>query len=219
MHSQRLIALTVCLALCATIPGRAQQPSDPGEAVRSAFSAYKAAILSGSGAAALELVSQSTVSYYREMQQLALYAEAAQVRARSIVDRTQILTMRHRVDPHVLRRMSPRDLFVYAVNQGWVGKESVARLEAGAARVWGATATVEIIRLGNRTGLQYPLTHERGRWRVDLVPTLDWANSAMGQLARRQGVSEDQLILTLLQVASGRPVPEGIWDPPFPRPR
>ena len=104
-------------------------------AVRTCFDDYKAAILSGNGKEAVRHISEKTLDYYAEIQTLALHGEASKVRALELMDRLMIISLRTRIPIQQLKSMSPRDLFVYAVENGWVGKESIQRLGLGTVLV------------------------------------------------------------------------------------
>lgn len=45
-------------------------------------------------------------------------------------------------------------------------------------------------------------------------PLMDAGNAGMIALAKQQEMSEDDLILTLLEKVSGKPVPATIWEKP-----
>jgi hypothetical protein len=188
-------------------------------AIRDAFVGYKTAILAGDGKAAVQHVSQSTIDYFADMQKLALYGTAAEVRAQSPVNQLQILSFRHRLELQQLQDMTPVELFAYGVDKGWIGKSTVVTLEPGSVDVSGNVGTIEVLQSGTPVGPRFRLYREGGEWRLDLVPILGLGNAAMKILAQRQGVSEEFMILSLLESVSGRKVPPTIWDPPRPRPR
>ena len=52
-----------------------------------------------------------------------------------------------------------------------------------------------------------------GAWRIDLVAGFDQEEAELRQLAREQGVSENDLVLALVQAASRAEVPRSIWAP------
>ena len=149
------------------------------------------------------------------MQQLALYADASAVRNQSLVNQFQILTFRHRLAPAELRRMSRRELFEQAVDRGWVGKNALGALKPGEVSIAGETATVEILNDGAPTGFSHRFHRENGEWKLDLVPALALGNEAFEHIAQQQGITEEAVILMLLESVSGKPVPKSIWAPPF----
>ena len=214
MHPQRTTTvlsayLTVTLAVAA--PALAASKTGP----QSAFLAYQQAVLADRGAAAADLVTESTLAYFGDMQQLALYADAAAVRNQSLVNQFQILAFRHRIAPAKLKRMSSRELFELAVDRGWVGKNALGALGPGEVSITGDTATVEILGDGEPTGFSHRFYRENGQWKLDLVPALALGNEAFKVIAQQQGITEEAVILMLLESVSGKPVPKSIWTPPF----
>jgi hypothetical protein len=207
------VAVIVALALAPVAWGQ-----DPAQAaVKEAFLGYKTAILGGDGKTAVQHVSRSTIDMFGDTQQHALYSPAADVRGQSMMNRLQILSLRHRLTPAQLKEMSPTQLFVYGVDKGWIGKESVVAAEPGAATVTGDSATLEILQGLRPTGQKFSFVREEGRWRFDLVPILALGNVALKTLASRQGLGEDELIFGMLEAVSGKAVPATIWEPPFKR--
>ena len=203
------VYLTATLAVASS--ALAASKTDP----QSVFLAYKQAVLGDRGAAAAGLVTKSTIAYFGDMQRLALYADAAAVRKQSLVNQFQILTFRHRIAPAELKRLSPRELFELAVDRGWVGKNALGALGPGEVSITGDTATVEILGDGEPTGFSHRFHRENGQWKLDLVPALALGNEAFKVIAQQQGITEEAMILMLLESVSGKPVPKSIWTPPF----
>ena len=175
----------------------------------------KGPVLNELGQDASKLVTQSTIDYFGEMQQLALFGSSADVRAQSIVNQMQILTFRHRVHADRLKRMSPREVFIHAVDQGWVGKNGVVTLDSGPVSISGDVAAIDVFKNGLPTGLKFRLQREAGSWKLDLIPILAVGNQAFKVIAKQQRISEEYLVLSLLESVSGQRVPDSIWNPPY----
>jgi hypothetical protein len=187
---------------------------DASSEIKQAFGAYKAALLAGDGAAAAGVVDADTLAYYGKMKRLALTAPAAVVKRQPIMDRLMIVVLRHRVAVKDLRAMSPRKMIEHGVEQGWIGKESMADIELGKITVRGERATGQMVRGGKPMPVEFAFRREAGSWRLNLQALMDVGGSALSQVARAQKISEDQLIVSLVESVSGRPVPATIWNPP-----
>lgn len=209
-----LCALAGALLLAAPAP--AQQDGAEDE-IRSCFAGYRAAVLANDGKTAASLVARSGIEYFGEMQRLALYATPEKVRAESPVNQIQILTLRHRIDADTLRAMSPSELFAHGVTEGWTAKDSVQGLGLGEIEVEGDLAAAQVTRDGSPTPLKYRFVREKGVWLWDMMPTVELSNQAFKTIAAQQKVSEEDLILSLLESVSGRAVPPTIWEPRFER--
>jgi hypothetical protein len=206
----RTFAFSTLLLLVSSSAAFGRQPE---AGVREAFDGYKSAILAGDGKAAVQYVSQSTIDYFGEMQKLALHGAPADVRAQSMLNQLMILSLRHRLQPQQVKAMSPREILIYGVDNGWIGKTTVVGLEPGPVEISGNVGTIEILQAGKPSGVKFRFQREGGGWRIDLVPVLALGNTAMKMLAKQQGVTEEFLILSLLESVSGRKVPATIWDP------
>ncbi len=211
MSSARNLLLAIALVVVA-LPGSA----DDGEAVRTAFSAYRAAVLAGDGAAAAGLLSTSTHQYYGEMQQLALHGDAPTVQALSLVDQMQVLLFRLRVPAEQLDELSPKGLVAHSVDEGWIGKDSVLTLAPGKVQSEGDVAVLHVFVNGQDAGPAFRFNREPTGWKLDLLPTLQASNATLQLAAKERGVSEDEFMLILMESILGRKVTPDAWTPPRP---
>ena len=125
------------------------------------------------------------------------------------------LFMRHRVPTSDLQAMSGLALLEYAINHGWIGKNSVAPLEVEVVYVDGRTAIADVVSLRDSGKGQFRFYKEDGGWRVDLILVMQTGSLALDAMAEDQAVTREKLILDLLSAVSGRQVDESIWDPPL----
>jgi len=148
----------------------ANATSSEGQLIRETFVAYKAAILQQRGETAVLLVNTRTIQYYAQMKGLALEAHEKDVRRLTPLNKIMVLTLRHRVPVAELKAMKPEELFTHAVNQGWIGKNSVLDSDIGIPQVFGSDASAEYIKSGKPTPLKYRFTKEDGSGRSILPP-------------------------------------------------
>ncbi len=228
-----MLHIALCIALC-TQAAPAHQPAvappQPGismppvpappvedrtpEAVRKAFNDYKEAILNGKGEAAAGCVDKQTLDWYEESRLLALNAGREKLESLSMFNRFQAILIRHRVPRAELAKMDGRKLFVYAVENGWVGKSSVSGLEIGDVSITGAFAAGAIVRERRPTTLKFQFVIEEGRWKIKLMPIMKTAEPALKAQAKRAGMTENEFIFQMAEAVSGRRVPDTIWDAP-----
>ncbi len=109
--------------------------------------------------------------------------------------------------------MTPEDVFVHAVNQGWIGKNSVLDSDIGRLRVFGNDASGEYVKGGKPTVLKYRFTKEDGSWKFDLAALTPVADQAMSMLIKKEGLEEDAFIISLIESVSGKKVLSSIWQP------
>ena len=187
--------------------------TDEAEEVTRAFSSYRSAILAGNGAKAAELVSRETLAFYDETRRLALFGDAEALQEQSLVTQIQILTFRLRVPPEKLESLSAKELVAYAIDQGWIGKDSVLQLQPGTVHAEGDVALLKVVVDGKEVDIGFRLEREEGTWRLNLLPTLQLANTSFQMIAKQQGVSERDLLLVLMESVIGRKLGNEAWQP------
>src|SRR5262245_58253589 len=121
---RKKIQITLLCLLTAVQGGCKEDDSHDATFVRACFEGYKKAILDQDGKTAVALVDDNTLKYYGKMRELALEGSANDVRQLSTVNKIMVLMLRHRIPFEDLTEMTADSLFVYAVDEGWVGRES-----------------------------------------------------------------------------------------------
>lgn len=214
----RLRSLVLIVGVLVSVLPAHAQPADQAETIRAVFAGYRTALLARDGESAVNLLSQSTIDYYGEMQQLALYGSRETVQSLSLVNQMQVLLLRLRLEPARLKGMSPRQLMVHAVDQGWIGENSVLKTRIGPVSVEGRVAIANAIVDGQTSALTFRFVNEAKGWHLDLVPTVQASNAALQLAAKQRGVSELDFISLLVESAVGRKVGPSVWQPPFAKP-
>lgn len=214
--ARALLALLGPAALLAcTSFNPAPAPSSPKrDAVSEAFHAYRRAVERRNGAGAVQRVSRATLDFFGEMKRKALYAPEEVVREEGLLRRLWIVTLRHRLPTERLQAVSEEELFGELVDRGWVDS-GIVEDSLGFIEVHGRTAVADREGPRERGPERYVFVEEGGRWRIDLIGTLPHAEEELQQLAEQQGLSGDELVLALVQSASGVEVPQSIWTPPL----
>ncbi|MBI3782738.1 MAG: hypothetical protein HY270_04980 [Deltaproteobacteria bacterium] len=212
--SSRVLSIAITtVALILFLRGPAQQPATP-DAVRAVFRSYKEAVLKGDGRAAAATLSQRTVDWYRESQELALHGTKTAVQQLEPLKRFQVLAFRYRMEPELLRKMSPSEVIGYAVEQGWMSKAALERTDIGQIKISGDRAEGTITLDGKPSDQQYDFVREQGEWRFDQIPLLASGNAQISAAAAQRQMTEDQLILALIEAFSHKKVGDDIWNPP-----
>lgn len=195
-------------------------------AVRRVFDGYKTALMSADGASARRLVDQATLDYYQRVKDLALEADAETMKGETFINRLLVVTLRQELAPEVLADMEFEDLVVHAVSRGWIGQEAVEQIEMGRVKVQGDDATAEAriagrddvaqdpTAAGGLAALSYRFTREDGQWKFRFSTLVESLNETVSQLSAQLGTQEDDLIFTLVEALSGKPVLPEIWERP-----
>lgn len=183
-------------------------------AIRETFQGYKGALLDGRGGDAADLVTSETIAFYEETSMVALQAPEAELRERPVVDRLQVLTLRHRMTAAQLRSMGGRDLFAYAVDEGLIGAEQVETLDIGEIEIEGDTASGAIVTGEQEVDLaRWRFLRQEGQWRLDLLALFPLTEFALEQAADDAGLEVDELLIQALEISSGERVSPDIWQP------
>jgi hypothetical protein len=185
--------------------------------VTSVFGAYKTAIMNDRGQEAAALLSQATVSYFEQMRDVALYGSRQELNRLSTMNLLQTLIMRHRVPADRLVEMSGIALLTYAIEQGWIGKNSVAPLKAQRVYVVGDTAVLDVVSDRGPGKAQMRFRREDLGWRLDLLSVIQAGSDQLDNVAKQRGESREELVMALLSATSGRQVEDSIWQPPLQR--
>jgi hypothetical protein len=130
-----------------------------------------------------------------------------------VLDKLQVILVRHRIPKGELLTMTPEGLFKYAVNHGWVGKNSVSDLEIGMIDIHDDFATGVVRVSGGDSPLRFHFYKHQGMWRIDLTEMTKWGEAAIMAQIEESGASEMDYIFKITQVVSGKPVQESIWTP------
>ncbi len=177
------------------------------------FSGYIKAILGDNGKTAYTLIDKHTKDYYKDMLRLSLIANKEKVKSLSLVNKLMVFALRHRLDKKKLISMTAKDLIIYAVENGWVGKNSVMNLEIGKITISNSFAKAKVIVSQKETPMYYHFYKESGRWKIDLTEMMKWGELGLKKVMEKSGKDEDQFIFSILEAISGKKVDSKIWKP------
>ncbi len=205
----RIIGYTIAVFLLFGATTNGEQE----EKVKEAFESYKRAILRQSGIEAVEIVTQGTIDEYQKYVGWAKSAPKDELEGLSFVNRMQTLILRHRVPRRLLKQMTGKDAFVYAVNRDWIGKNSVVSTAVGKIEVFEHQAVADAHVAENKLPFPFLFRKEEGKWKFDLVRLLKNTNVALLATSKQSGMEENAFIFMLIESASGKRVSETIWEP------
>lgn len=191
--------------------------SEDAAAVRRCFAMYKDTLIRQKGDEAAKWVTKSTIDYYGELREVALYGSEEEVRKLSALKKMSILTLRHRVGADSLLKMSAADVWAHGVGQGWSGRNSLQDVEIGKIEFENDAASVEVLVRGRPSRVKYRFVKEDGAWKMDVLSRLAASEQGMARMVRNQKIEEDEFLIDLLEMTSFTPVPETIWQPPMKR--
>jgi len=189
-------------------------PSDtPDQLVKECFNGYKSAILNDEGKEAVEFADSRTIKYYDEILQKTIYADSAEVHNSNIMDKLMVLTIRHRTSKEDILSFDGKQLFVYAIQEGMIGKNSVANTDLGDIIVDNKFAKGQLVAGGTPAPMHFHFYKEQEEWKIDLTSIFPIANQAFQKMADDSGQDENEYLFLLLELITGETPTNEIWKP------
>lgn len=181
--------------------------------VRERFESYRTNLLNDNGNGAVEDVDSKTINYYSELLKLTKSADSSKIESLSIVDKMMVLILRLKVSKAEIVSFDGRSLFIYAVDNGMVGKGSVAKNTIGDINVNKNFAAAELLVNRKPSELYFEFYKEEGTWKLDITSLFPMANMLFEKLIADSEKSENDFLLPLIEAASGKKMSPEVWLP------
>ncbi len=181
-------------------------------AVMATFDGYKQAILQDKGAEAATYVSQRTFDYYQQMADFSRHADSLQVDSLPVMDKMMVLLLRARTPKKDLLAMDGRAIFIYAIEQGMVGKNSVASNEVYRVMYEEDFARGDMKVRGQVVPLAMHFYRESDTWKLDLTSLFPTTTLAFNKLISDSGRTENEYLEGMIRSVAARPK-NPIWKP------
>ena len=108
--------------------------------------------------------------------------------------------------------MDGKGLFIYAIKNGMVGKNSVANNTIGEVTIDKDFAKGQLVVRGNAVPMYFHFYREQANWKLDLTSLFPIANMSFKKMIEDSGKEENEFLLNLLEMMTGtKPGPE-IWQ-------
>jgi hypothetical protein len=211
------------LPAIAQAPAISLKPLPPSDrqAIQRCFVAYKQALLNKEGDIAVEQVSNTTLSHYGKMRDLALRGDGATLRSRPLVDQFLVLVLRHRVGLEALLPMSDKEVISLAIREGWIGESGLKETSIGAVTIKDDRAEAILV-VGGKAHTtpdvpRFVFLKEQKAWKIDITALFpvaekffqDWYTGSKAS----GNISTDTFLLNILMLMSGKPISPDIWNP------
>ncbi len=183
------------------------------ELVLESFDNYKNAILTDKGGLAADFVDSRTMTYYTTILEKAKNADSLEIESMGLLDKLTVLTMRHRVPKKDLLSFNGKDLFIYAIDNGMVGKNSVVNAELGDVIASDDFAKAEFLVGGQKTPFFFHFYREDNIWKIDISHIFSLGTTAFKKIIEESGETENDFIINILELLTGKKPTEAIWKP------
>ncbi len=183
------------------------------ELVLKSFDNYKNAILTDKGEIAADFVDSRTMNYYSIILDKVKTADSIEIESMGLLDKLSVLTMRHRVPKKDLLSFNGKSLFIYAIDNGMVGKNSVANAELGDVVTNGDFSKAEFVVSGQKTPFFFHFYREDKIWKIDITHIFSLGTAGFKKIIQESGESENDFLTNILEMLTGKKPKEDIWKP------
>lgn len=181
--------------------------------IKQSFANYKSGILNDKGAEAVEHVDSRTIRYYQDILESTKTADSTEVNDMSIMDKLMVFSIRHRTSREDILKFDGKQLLVYAIQEGMVGKNSVANNAIGDVELDDSFAKGQLVANGTPAPMYFHFYKEQGDWKIDLTSIFPIANQAFQKMADESGQAENDFLFMLLEMITGNKPTQTIWEP------
>jgi hypothetical protein len=181
--------------------------------IQKVFENYKSAILNDKGIEALNFVDSRTIAYYDDIIKKIKTADSITIESYTILDKLMVLAIRHSASQEEIMNMNGKSLFVYAIDNGMVGKNSVQNNSIGRVQIDDAFATGQFLVNGQETSINFHFYLENNNWLIDLTSIFPISTTAFKQMISSSGKTENETLLMILELMTGEKPTNSIWHP------
>ncbi|WP_294672046.1 hypothetical protein [uncultured Fluviicola sp.] len=181
--------------------------------IRAVFDKYRSDLLNDRGTEAVKEVDSKTIQYYSDILELTISADSSKVETLSIMDKMSVLIMRLKISKEELLTFSGKDLFIYSVDHGMVGKSGIAKNSIGQIIVNDNFASAPLGVKGAPTEVRFEFYKESGSWKINLTSIFPLAELVFEKLIKDSGKSENELLIPIIEAATNKRVSREVWQP------
>lgn len=183
------------------------------DAVKASFDNYKTAILNDNGEEAVKCVDSRTIDYYSGILEKVKKADSVAVESLSLFDKLMVFSIRHRTSKEDILSFDGKELLVYAVESGMVGKNSVANNAVGEITIDGDFAKGQLISRGQAAPFYFHFYRQDNEWKINLTSMFPVSSIAFKKMIEDSGQEENDFLFMLLEMLTGEEPGQEIWMP------
>jgi hypothetical protein len=124
-----------------------------------------------------------------------------------------VLIVRGRIEPEKIKTFTGTTLLAEAIERGMVGKTSVANTEIGSIIVEKDFAKTRFIADGVEAPVDVHFYKTNKVWKIDLTSMFPLTQLVLTEMAKENGQTENEFILTILEYLAGQKPNASIWQP------
>lgn len=205
-------SILILFIFLVTIMSTEAQTNDIAD-IKKIFEQYKSAILNDKAEVALNSIDNRSIDYYKGILSEVKKADSNKISTMSLMDKITVLGIRARATKQEIINMKGSDAFLFAIRNGMVGKSSVVNNSVGEITVDNNFAKGELLVKGNKTPIYFHFYKESEGWKLNLTELFSLGNSSLKQMFQESGKSENEYLLEILSLLSGKTLGYEIWQP------
>lgn len=205
-------SILILFIFLVTIMSTEAQTNDTAD-IKKIFEQYKSAILNDKAEVALNSIDNRSIDYYKGILSDVKKADSNKISTMSLIDKITVLGIRARATKQEIINMKGSDAFLFAIRNGMVGKSSVVNNSVGEITVDNNFAKGELLVKGNKTPIYFHFYKESEGWKLNLTELFSLGNSSLKQMSQESGKPENEYLLEILSLLSGKTLSYEIWHP------
>lgn len=175
--------------------GQIEQQAMEKKEIEALFERYRNALLDFYGEEAVKLVCSQTIEWYDQIVDEALYLEAAALKQADIMKKFTVLRVRLEFSKDQLEKMDGKALFDAAIDNGWIGVETVEKIRLHRIKIRGDRAEAYV--KGSPGTPAFHFIMERGKWKLALIKSFALARRTVENMISSSGMDEDQWLASV----------------------
>lgn len=204
----RILVVLSLVAVLFWVPGC--DNSADAQAVRDCWRDYNTASNDLDGENVAGMLSEASFARYANLKNLALDADANQVKVLSPWDQIEVLYMRAGLTRSQLLKLDARAFVIHAVNKGWWANEDVA-MELGAVKIRKDVASAKVKDSVGDVTVEF--VREDGKWKFDEPASDRYFTAFLSRVATRLNITETDLAVKLVDMEFGPQNHKKLFEP------
>ncbi len=165
------------------------------------------------GEVAVSLITAESIAAYERLLKLALDGKKQEIEQLDAADLWEVLVIRICGKRKDLEKLTPREYFVHATNQGWYVSTEPVTIEPGKIRINGDRAFVHFYDGDEKTGETGVFLREDGVWKWEEESWRAGVNAYARAMADEEGVTVAEFLVSEIEADLGKTAPRNVWMP------
>lgn len=162
--------------------------------IRKTLSDYKAAVLKDNGNEAVKYVDSQTIAYFHSLQQNAMTLDSIDIERLRLMDRYQLVMLKHMLKPNELRTMDGKQVLAFLINSKTINKETIMKMTPGNIVIRENNASAQIL-IDNKKAADFQFTFykEHGNWKLSIMQLTQMLEPYLLEMIDKSGYDEHTL--------------------------